>query len=225
MRTMAVNQQSDPAEKAERVPRWERRPGERPQEILDAALRVFADRGYRVARLEEIAEAAGVTKGTLYRYFKSKSELLFQAVERRQELRAARFQQMTAEATGPASEKLRALVTGAVREALEPEQARVMRLVTGELSQDAPDLAKALLRKTVVRGWQHIQRLIEEGQAAGEFRADADAEMIARLFMSGMVHQAQLLTHPCLGDAAPASPERLAEAAIDFLLQGLRPVG
>jgi AcrR family transcriptional regulator len=54
---------------AAKVLRWERRPDARPQELLDAALSVFAERGYRNTRLEEVAEAAGVTKGTIYHYF------------------------------------------------------------------------------------------------------------------------------------------------------------
>ena len=49
-----------------KVLRWERRPEARPQELLDAALSVFAERGYRNTRLDEVADAAGVPKGTHY---------------------------------------------------------------------------------------------------------------------------------------------------------------
>ena len=58
--------------------RWERRPAERPGELLDAALRVFAARGYRNASLEEVAAAAGVTKGAVYHHFTNKEQLLSQ---------------------------------------------------------------------------------------------------------------------------------------------------
>ena len=53
-------------------PRWQRRPDARPDEILDAALEVFGAQGCSGARLEDIARAAGVSKGTLYLYFESK---------------------------------------------------------------------------------------------------------------------------------------------------------
>ena len=53
----------------------------RRQAILDAALTVFAERGYEAARLDDVAAKAGVAKGTLYLYFKDK-EALFEALVR-----------------------------------------------------------------------------------------------------------------------------------------------
>src|SRR5256885_10177024 len=62
-------------------PRWRRLPGERPRQILDAALEVFGERGLAGARLEDIARRAGVSKGTIYLYFPNK-EALFREVVR-----------------------------------------------------------------------------------------------------------------------------------------------
>src|SRR5436190_2093302 len=62
-------------------PRWQRRKAARPAEIVTAALDVFVERGFAAARLEEVARRAGVTKGTVYLYFKNK-EALFKAVVR-----------------------------------------------------------------------------------------------------------------------------------------------
>ena len=59
--------------------RWKRRKEERPQEILDAAYAVFAEKGFAAARMEDIAGRAGVTKGTVYLYFDSK-EAVFKAL-------------------------------------------------------------------------------------------------------------------------------------------------
>ena len=56
-------------------PRWRRLPEERPKQILEAALAVFAERGLAAARLEDIAKRAGVSKGTIYLYFANKEEL------------------------------------------------------------------------------------------------------------------------------------------------------
>jgi AcrR family transcriptional regulator len=55
---------------------------EREDEILTAATRVFADRGYQVADMQAIAALAGVGKGTLYRYFPSKESLFISALQR-----------------------------------------------------------------------------------------------------------------------------------------------
>jgi len=55
--------------------------GEKRRAILDAALRVFAQRGYAAARISDVAEAAGVGKGTVYLYFASKEDLLLGVFE------------------------------------------------------------------------------------------------------------------------------------------------
>src|SRR5690349_21431284 len=57
-------------------PRWHRRKEARPAEIVAAALDVFVERGFAAARLEEVARRAGVTKGTVYLYFRNKEALL-----------------------------------------------------------------------------------------------------------------------------------------------------
>src|ERR1700712_5869603 len=61
-------------------PRWRRLPEERPQQILKAALAIFAERGLAQARLEDIAKRAGLSKGTIYLYFPNKEELFREVV-------------------------------------------------------------------------------------------------------------------------------------------------
>ena len=56
-------------------PRWRRTPEERPRQILDAALQVFGEQGLAGARIDDIADRAGISKGTVYLYFASKDEL------------------------------------------------------------------------------------------------------------------------------------------------------
>ena len=58
-----------------------RRKDTRPAELLDAALDVFAEKGFAAARMEDIAARAGAAKGTLYLYFPSK-EAVFEALVR-----------------------------------------------------------------------------------------------------------------------------------------------
>src|SRR3977135_1592391 len=62
-------------------PRWRRRKDARPEEIINAALEVFADSGYAATKLEDVAGRAGVTKGTIYLYFENK-DALFKALIR-----------------------------------------------------------------------------------------------------------------------------------------------
>ena len=58
-----------------------RRPEARPDEILDAALSVFAEQGFTAARVEDIARRAGLSKGAVYLYFPSKEAMLNALVE------------------------------------------------------------------------------------------------------------------------------------------------
>src|SRR3954464_3978944 len=61
-------------------PRWRRLPEERPQQIIEAALTIFGERGLAASRLEDIAKLAGLSKGTIYLYFPNKEELFREVV-------------------------------------------------------------------------------------------------------------------------------------------------
>jgi AcrR family transcriptional regulator len=62
--------------------KFRRRAEARPDEVLDAALAVFVEKGYAAAKMDEVARRAGVSKGTVYLYFPSK-EALIEAIVRR----------------------------------------------------------------------------------------------------------------------------------------------
>ena len=62
------------------APRWRRRAADRPREILDAALTVFVAKGFAATKLDDVAVAAGISKGLLYRYFDNKAELFKEVV-------------------------------------------------------------------------------------------------------------------------------------------------
>src|SRR5205807_10231391 len=74
--------------------------------LIDAAADVFARRGFHAASLEEIAEAAGFTRGAIYKNFENKEELFFAVIERRIDAQLSRFREVLREdraaATDPA---------------------------------------------------------------------------------------------------------------------------
>src|SRR5437879_9958912 len=76
-----MSKSSAVAPRKTKQPRWHRRKDARPEEIVNAALEEFVERGFAATRLEDVARRAGATKGTLYLYFKNK-EALFKAVVR-----------------------------------------------------------------------------------------------------------------------------------------------
>ena len=71
--------------------KWQRRKEDRPAEIMAAGLEVFSERGFAAARLEDVAEVAGVSKATIYLYFESKADL-FAAIVR--EIATPRFDEI-----------------------------------------------------------------------------------------------------------------------------------
>jgi AcrR family transcriptional regulator len=202
--------------------RWERRPDDRPQEILEAALRVFAARGYRQTRLEEIAESAGVTKGTIYHYFDSKEELLLQIVEQKHAHAFDRLEELLRAQSGPASAKIR-LVARKGFNITNPEFRDATCLFLQGIVQECPEVYRKWLVTGPVKLWKTIAQLVAEGQASGEFRPDADAEVAARMLTSGLMLQLLWQQTPELLSDVCIDPDRLLDSSVELFLHGLRP--
>jgi AcrR family transcriptional regulator len=201
--------------------RWERRPDERPQELLEAALRVFAERGYSNARLEEVAAAAGVTKGAVYHYFSNKEELLLRALEHYQALAFGRVEEALRAESGPASARIGVALRALFR---SPSSGRrEVLLLLQSVIYDVPDLYRQWVATGPMKAWQIVADLIEDGKLRGEFRSDVDSGVAARIFLSGVLMQLmwQQLSADIPGLAI--DPDRLVDAAIALLVAGLEP--
>lgn len=199
--------------------RWVRRPDDRPQELLDAALVVFAERGYRTTTLDQVAEAAGVTKGTIYHYFSTKEELLLRAIAHYQDRAFARLDDVRRGSYDSAADRVRAFVTRAFGSD-DPARRRVHALLQG-IGTEAPAVRREWLRAGPVRGWRLLTKLIEDGQASREFRDDVDAEVTARVFVSGLMLQLVWQQHSKGIPGVAIGEKRLITGAIDALLHSL----
>jgi AcrR family transcriptional regulator len=203
--------------------RWERRPDDRPNEILDAALAVFAERGYRNTTLEHVGEAAGVTKGAIYHYFANKEELLLRAIEHRQEGSFGRLDDVLHDKNAPVSTRLRLIVRrwfGAVPK----ERLAVVTLLLQGIAHEAPDAFRRWLSGGPSAAIRAIATLIREGQTRGDFRADADADVAARMLVSGLLQQTVWQQY---GDRVPGvamAQDRLVDSALELFLHSLRPL-
>jgi AcrR family transcriptional regulator len=208
---------------AARVLRWERRPDERPQELLDAALAVFAERGYRNARIDDVAEAAGVTKGAVYHHFANKEQLLSRAIEHYLAKAFGDLDALLRGEQGPASMRIRLLLRRGFGSA-DPNRRRVLALLLQDLRHDVPRAYRQWLAGGPMKGWQRLANLIEEGKATGEFRPDVDAESAARVVIAGLM--AQLVWQQLAGEVPGLAidEDRLIDSTVDLLLHGLRPV-
>jgi AcrR family transcriptional regulator len=145
-----------------------RRKEARPQEIVRAALHLFASRGYAATRLDDVAAQAGVSKGTLYLYFANK-EALFRAVVTEAvvpNLDAA--EQMIAANQGSSADMLRRFVQ-IFGQVLQTEVAGVAKLIIAE-AQNFPEIARFYADTVVKRGMRLIAGVLERGIERGEFR-------------------------------------------------------
>ena len=203
-------------------PKWERRPGARPRELMDAALHVFAARGYKATRLEDVAAAAGVTKGTIYYYFENKEDLLLRLITSRDREVFAGLETLLSGVSGPVSAKLRMLMRKGFCEP-EDESRRLLHVIFRELHADAPKIFARTVQSTLVEGWKLIASLIESGKESGEFRQDADAEVAARVFTSGLVLQQLWRGSMGLGALDPFDMDRMVDSTIELFLHSLRP--
>jgi TetR/AcrR family transcriptional regulator, fatty acid metabolism regulator protein len=183
--------------------------------ILDAAVRVFAERGYHGSRVGDIAEDAGVAHGLLYHYFSSKEEVLRTIFVENWGQLIVRFRAVES-SDEPAGKKLEgiakillrtwrndpALVTVMVREVARSEH------LQGQVVE-------------VREAFAILQRVIEEGQATGEFRRDVDPRFASWIVYGGLE---EVLTGWVLGGLPDAEADvTTAEAtAIDLALRGLR---
>lgn len=204
---------------AERTPRWQRRKEARPQEILDAALAVFAEKGFAAARLDQVARAAGVSKGTLYLYFDSK-ESLFEAVVRSAIVpRIAGAEALLQEHRGSAREFLGKLYGMFATLMADPQVAAIPKLVIAE-SGNFPDLARFYLREVVGRGLRLMQAVLELGAARGEFRK-VNAAHVTRLMIAPVLFLALWRTSLGRHDTAALDGEQFLADALELLVQGL----
>jgi AcrR family transcriptional regulator len=206
-----------------RALRWERRPDERPQELLDAALAVFAERGYRNARIDDVAEAAGVTKGAVYHHFANKEQLLSRAIEHYLATAFGDLDALLRGESGPASVRIRLLLRRGFGSS-DPNRRRVLALLLQDLRHDVPRAYRQWLAGGPMKGWQLLADLIAEGKTNGEFRPDVDAESAARVTIAGLM--AQLVWQQLAGEVPGLAidEDRLIDSTVDLLLHGLRPV-
>ena len=188
--------------------------GETRRRILDAAVRVFARRGFHTSRVGDIAEEAGVAHGLLYHYFASKDEVLQTVFRENWGELLERF--AVVEASGePADEKLLGLVKILLRTwRNDPDLVTVMVREVGRsahLSAQVDDIG---------RGFEVIQRVIEQGQADGVFRAELDPRLASWVVYGGLE---EILTGWVMG-RLPDGDEEVARAErtiVDVLRGGL----
>ena len=199
--------------------RWQRRKNARPEEIVAAALELFVERGFAATRLEDVARHAGVTKGTLYLYFKSK-EALFKAVVRQTIVPVIAQGESTAESfTGTARDLLERLVREYWRLVYDTALGGIPKLMMAEAG-NFPQLARFYYEEVVTRGHRLLGGVIERGIKNGEFRR-VDVRVAAKLALSPLMHAtvAQRAFAHCMPEGFDV--RKYLDTHIDLYLHGI----
>ncbi len=201
------------------APRWQRRPDDRPDEILAAAFEVFGEQGYARARLDEIAKRAGVSKGTLYLYYESKDDLFRALVRTRIGTSLQQFEERLAAHAGPWSPFLADFI-GHMWHIVSSERMCLMgKIVQSELHQ-FPEVGRFYFTEVIQRSRRLMQTVIDNGIATGEFRPEA-REIAPRAIPAMLVQLASTrLFFRTFEEHAPDDDALLAGAR-DLLLHGL----
>ena len=202
-------------------PRWRRRSEARPAEIVAAALAVFADKGFAAARLEDIAARAGISKGALYLYFETKTDL-FRAVVREAVAPTIDGVRAMAETFPGSFEDLVGILFGHLAPAIgEARLGAVAKMVIGE-SRNFPDLAQVWHDGVVGPALAAVTAIVERGQARGEVRP-GDARLFALGLISPVVISALWaeVFEPVGG--GPIDVEALLRQHAETALRGMRP--
>jgi AcrR family transcriptional regulator len=151
------------------LPHHRRRKEARPQELLDAALELFVEKGFAATRAEEVAVRAGVSKGTLYLYYPSKEELLKAVIGHYLTARIAEGAAQAASFSGSASELLRGMLIDWWGQLYGSPASGVFKLVITEV-RNFPEIGDYYARHVVEPARQLLSGILRQGIASGEFR-------------------------------------------------------
>ena len=203
-------------------PTRQRRKAERPQQLLDAALALFTSKGLAATRAEDVAQLAGVSKGTLYRYFESKEEL-FKAVVRQclGEI-IAQGSEMTDLWQGSTGDLLKVLAQTWWTQVEASRASGIFKLIIAEVG-NLPELSQFYVDEVIVPTHQMLNKVIQRGMDRGEFRAlDATSVVHALMATAQFLVLFPQCTAACKHNPVPLDPDHFMNTQIELLLSGLQ---
>ncbi len=186
-------------------------------DIVRAAVKVFAERGYFAARMREVAEAAGVADGTVYLYFKGKEDLLASILEEHAEAFLVRARRDAPAEMEPGI-RLRHVIE---RHLASLENDRALAHVFQIELRHTRRFLRRVARGKVSEYLRLLQEIVADGAARGVFRSDIPADMAARAIFGAVD---ELVTSWVLS-TRPTPLASRAEPLVSLFLEGLQARG
>ena len=197
-----------------------RRPDDRSSEIARAALELFVTRGFAATKLEDVAKAAGISKGLPYLYFKNKEELFKAVIAEAIGEPLVKATEFVDGYEGSTEDLLRDLIV-MFRAFAESPLGGVIKLILAEAG-NFPDVAHFYCSTFELRGRELFAKTLRRGVARGEFRPIADIDATAIVVAQPLaMHSVWLRSLAPFDKQAPTSDAFYA-AYLDLILKGLR---
>jgi len=208
------------------VARWRRRKEVRPAEILDAALALFVEKGFKTTKMEDIAKAAGVTKGTPYLYFENKEDIFKAVIRENLVTRLAGFAELVQQFDGSSAELLRLMMRRWWLEVGESPLGGICKLMFAEAT-NFPELARFYHAEVIEPSHQMLLQVLHRGIARGEFRSinpDAVVDTLVAPMMLTMTWRCSF--GRVITDSGHRSlpPLDYLELSLDLMLNGLKTI-
>jgi len=186
-------------------------------EIIAAALEEFFLQGFAAARLDAIAERAGIGKGTIYLYFDSKEALFEAAVRSIVAPILEQAERLAISPQGSAADMLRMMIRTFYEQIVATERRRILRLLIAE-GPRFPRLVSFYHREVVSRGMMGLRGILRYGVQRGEFRADLPVDYPQVIVGPALVGA---VWHLLFADLETLDIGGLCDAHLDIILNGL----
>ena len=198
-----------------------RRKQARPQELLDAALTLFVEKGFAATRAEEVAARAGVSKGTLYLYFQSKEDLLKAVISTQLTARIADGAALADQHRGSTASLLRDLLVQWWSSLYDSPVSGVFKLIITEV-RNFPEIGQYYNENVIDSGHELLAQIVQRGIASGEFRnvpVDSAVHSLVLPLVMLCVHHHSI--GACSGSHGELDGHRFIAEHVELVLAGL----
>jgi len=155
-----------------------------PERLLRVATKLFADRGFEGTSVQELVQAAGLTKGAMYHYFSSKDDLLYEIYARVLRLQMERLESIASSAAA-LIERVHAAAADVVVTSIENlDDTKIFWRSMHQLNPDKQKTVRAERR----RYHERFRAMLQEGQESGLFRDDVPADLVIDFYFGAVHH-------------------------------------
>jgi AcrR family transcriptional regulator len=198
-------------------PRFKRRKEDRPAEITEAAFHAFAENGYEATRVDDVAKRAGVSKGLLYLYFKTKEELFKAVVKSFITPRIDALRSRVESSDLSAEEFLRGPFLDFAKQIPKSPVKILIRLMVAE-GHKHPDLVAYYWDNVASQGLAALGQVIDKGVRDGEFRSTALSDYPQLIISPVMLS----IIWSIVFSAQSLDTDRMFETHVDTILSAIR---